>query len=126
MTFDLTQMRANRDAGTSGPWTITYTDGNTNLMAGRETMMCDMTYYPWCPENQNDWLRIAQVPAMEAEIERLTAEIERLKADVSYAEIDQALACVVPEKTEKISWNEKPLYLASLVKHIIAARQAHE
>lgn len=73
--FDIEAMRANRDAGTPGHWTITYTGGNTNLMAGRENMMCDETYYPWCPENQNDWLRIASVPAMEAEIERLTAEL---------------------------------------------------
>jgi len=75
--FDIEAMRANRDAGTPGPWGLDYTGGDTKLLAGRETLMCDMTYYPWCPENQSDWLRIALVPSMEAQIERLTADLAR-------------------------------------------------
>jgi len=75
---------------TEGPWRVDYTIGDRYLMsADGESLMCDMTYYPWVPEEQADWDFIAAarqlVPdliaharAQEALIAELVGKVEHL------------------------------------------------
>lgn len=53
---------------TPGPWALVVEDGNMKIvapqLATRETLMCDMQYYPWCPSNDADWKLIAAAPEL--------------------------------------------------------------
>jgi len=57
---------------TPGPWELVVEDGDMKIvappqdprLATRETLMCDMEYYPWCPSNEADWMLIAAAPEL--------------------------------------------------------------
>lgn len=49
---------------TQGDWRVGYERGVTKIYAGRESIMGDETYYPWVPENMNDWELIALAPSL--------------------------------------------------------------
>ena len=84
--FDIEAMRADRDAGTPGPWDAalergchgiigrTLPEGGANFVAmvGNDEVTEDRE-----PERFANARRIASVPDMEAEIERLTADLAR-------------------------------------------------
>ncbi len=51
----------------TGPWQISYERGDTFIKtADNERIMCDMTYYPWVPDNDADWHLIAAAPELLA------------------------------------------------------------
>lgn len=91
MTFNLTQMRANRDAGTPGLWQVKESPFEVfNIGHGRllNHLVAEYTMIAaFYADNIDDFdaRRIAQVPDMEAEIERLTAENTRLRAKLGRA-----------------------------------------
>ena len=43
---------------------MAFSDGDTELIADGDVIMCDMAYYPWTPENIDDWYLIAAAPDM--------------------------------------------------------------
>lgn len=48
---------------TPGPWTIEQRDGDRYLRSvDGDSLMCDMAYYPWCPDSDADWRLIAAAP----------------------------------------------------------------
>lgn len=50
---------------TKGPWELRFRDGDRHIYsADGNSLMCDMQYYPWCPENDADWSLIAAAPTM--------------------------------------------------------------
>lgn len=50
-----------------GPWELCYEMGNSVIKtADGESIMCDMTYYPWVPEEEEDWRLIAAAPELLA------------------------------------------------------------
>lgn len=57
---------------TPGPWKMVFEDGDRKIIAPpqdprlglRETLMCDMQYYPWCPTKEADWRLIAAAPEL--------------------------------------------------------------
>ena len=66
-------IRRDHEAGTPGPWEVKY-QGETHLYMNGDSQMCDMTYYPWVPDETADWERIARVP----ELERIALAAEEL------------------------------------------------
>lgn len=89
-------IRKDREAGTPGEWTLCYEGGCTHLdmidHPDMKSQMCDETYYPWVPDNLNDWKRIARVPRLERialAAEELAKVIERSDP---WEDIDAALA----------------------------------
>ena len=68
---------------TPGPWEIRYKNGDTHLyMAGR-SQMCDMTYYPWTPENPADWVLIAAAPDMYEALKEILEHFEPIAGDLA-------------------------------------------
>ena len=66
---------------TQGEWRVAYERGATNIYAGRESIMGDETYYPWVPENLNDWELIALAPSLARKViaaEKLVEAATRL------------------------------------------------
>jgi len=64
-TEQLEQMLAN---ATPGPWQVSIDHGDEVMTgAGGESLMCDMTYYPWVPP-RDDWPLIAASPTITAEL----------------------------------------------------------
>ena len=61
---------------TKGPWDIKFNGGETQIIAGKDVLMSDMTYYPWNPENVHDWHLIAAAPDMYDALEELLGFIE--------------------------------------------------
>ena len=48
-----------------GPWQITREMGETHIRtADNESIMCDMRYYPWVPDDQDDWNLISAAPEL--------------------------------------------------------------
>lgn len=59
------------------PWRIVYKDGETHIYtADDESIMCDMTHYPWVPENMNDWFVMAAGPQLLTSLEVLVNAVE--------------------------------------------------
>jgi len=109
MTFDLTAMRLNRDAGTPGAWSAEEKPGQLSDHGSRSSIglwaqsRWDQAYETdpddtdaaddaawlcgiWGKLSQEDFAnaaRIASVPSMESEIERLTAENAELRAKIN-------------------------------------------
>jgi hypothetical protein len=59
-----------RQAATPGPWKF-YRDASGDRHIASETkpglsLMCDTTYYPWCPDSDADWQLIAAAPELLA------------------------------------------------------------
>lgn len=79
---------------------------------------CGITLH--APEDDIEWQDGAEKHLCK---EMLLDELARLTKDVSYAEIDLALATVSREENLKIPWNENPLHIARLVKHIMRERK---
>ena len=107
--FDIEAMRANRDAGTPGPWAAalergchgviahTLPQGGANFVA---LISNDAIKSEREPERFANARRVASVPAMEAEIERLTA---------SLAQVVGALGDVFADhdKVNSLAWTDK-------------------
>jgi hypothetical protein len=51
---------------TEGPWEFVFESGENHIRAGNESLMCNMTYYPWVPEKDEDWHLISAAPDMYA------------------------------------------------------------
>ena len=51
---------------TTGPWRVGYDHGAMHIFAGKDSLMCDESYYPWVPENKSDWDLIAAAPDLLA------------------------------------------------------------
>lgn len=50
---------------TPGPWSFVEESGDCKLKnSSGETMMCDMSYYPWTPDSKEDWQLIAAAPEL--------------------------------------------------------------
>ena len=49
---------------TTGPWTVRDKRGDKHIIADGDSIMCDMSYYPWAPYNDADWHLIAAAPEM--------------------------------------------------------------
>ncbi len=65
---------------TPGPWRVSYERGTTQIRsADNDSLMCDETYYPWVPDNQNDWTIIAAAPDLRDRYAAALDEIERLR-----------------------------------------------
>ena len=58
---------------TSGPWTFIIEDGDSHIMANSNSIMCDMQYYPWVPQNTYDWHLIAAAPDLYGALEYMLA-----------------------------------------------------
>ena len=66
---------------TPGPWRAEILDEgfsdwrlfmpNPQLPGGEECVMCNTTYYPWTPTNQDDWRLIAAAPELLAALNRV-------------------------------------------------------
>lgn len=68
---------------TKGPWTLKYTGGETQLVMGDlGCQMCDMTYYPWTPENPDDWVLISAAPDLYDALYRLRVEMTDTEASL--------------------------------------------
>ena len=66
---------------TKGPWTLTLTDDeykgkHTITDADGEELMCDMNYYPWCPDSTSDWHLIAAAPELLEALKELYNAID--------------------------------------------------
>ena len=59
---------------TPGPWVVKFSHGDTAIYMDGECTMCDMTYYPWVPENINDWHLIAAAPDLYEALELMRHE----------------------------------------------------
>lgn len=59
---------------TPGPWVVKFSHGDTAIYMDGECTMCDMTYYPWVPENINDWHLIAAAPDLYEALEAMEDE----------------------------------------------------
>lgn len=50
---------------THGPWRIDHRGEDRYLLSAEgDSLMCDMRYYPWCPEEEADWHLIAAAPEL--------------------------------------------------------------
>jgi hypothetical protein len=58
---------------TKGEWKVVLESEGKHLMVDEESIMCNMAYYPWTPDNPADWDLIAQAPAMHKELEKIIA-----------------------------------------------------
>jgi hypothetical protein len=66
---------------TPGPWLLVEECGERKIVAPpkdqrlstRQTLMCDMNYYPWCPEEVADWRLIAAAPDLLEALKELAA-----------------------------------------------------
>ena len=68
MTYTTKQLDAMLAAATPGPWQVSIDDGDEVMTgAGGESLMCDMTCYPWVPPS-GDWPLIAAAPTITAEL----------------------------------------------------------
>lgn len=49
---------------TPGPWQLVFTGREREIVAtaSNETLMCDLDYYAWCPNEDADWKLIASAP----------------------------------------------------------------
>ncbi len=47
-----------------GPWLFEEGSDRSILDAHGQSLMCDLTYYPWCPEKDADWRLIAAAPEL--------------------------------------------------------------
>jgi hypothetical protein len=65
----------------------------------------------------------AQIAALTAKLEAAEAKVARLVKPVSYAETDAAFAAITRE-VSSAPFNDNPLYVARLIRHIIEARAA--
>jgi len=85
MTFDLTTMRRNRDAGTPGEWFASPHAWPDQIgccpLVGRPYAVATGHRNVAATTTLPDAARIASVPSLEAEIERLTAENAELRAE---------------------------------------------
>ena len=63
-------MSADRRQHTPGPWRLTVDDTGVRRIEGTEplkgALMCDERYYPWCPEEIEDWRLISAAPDLLA------------------------------------------------------------
>lgn len=86
MTDTTTQaVTALLDGVTPGPWVITYEYGDKHMKGPEgQSLMCDMTYYPWTFSEQADWEFVAAardlVPAILAERDALAAQLASAEA----------------------------------------------
>lgn len=78
MTDILTRAKDALNGITEGPWSVEYKHGDTRLIQNGECTMCDMTYYPWTPDNLRDWEFFAAAPDL---VRDLMAEVTRLRKD---------------------------------------------
>ena len=68
MSITTEQLEAMLAAATPGPWRVSSDHGDEVMTgAGGESLMCDMTYYPWVPPS-DDWPLIAAAPTITAEL----------------------------------------------------------
>jgi len=58
---------------TKGRW-LFKSDGDRTIVADGKSIMCDTSYYPWCPDADADWHLIAAAPEL----------LEALKAAKKY------------------------------------------
>lgn len=99
-------IRAGMDAGTPGPWELRYEQGQTHIYmprkgGGMESQMCDETYYPWVPDNEADWERIAGLPDLERAYLDAMAENERMRealASIAHQKRSDELETVADEE----------------------------
>lgn len=71
---------------TAGPWEVRYSGGETQLTMGDGKIhMCDMTYYPWVPENLADWHLIAAAPDLYEALSECKSWIEKMHPEGSFA-----------------------------------------
>lgn len=48
---------------TPGPWTVTYEEGDLHIKSSDNTsLMCNMKYDQWTPDNEADWYLYAAAP----------------------------------------------------------------
>lgn len=86
----ITRAEAALTGVTDGPWVVTYERGCTHLRMGekRDSQMCDETYYPWVPENLNDWEFFAAardlVPDLIAALNASEARVHSLENAVGW------------------------------------------
>ena len=88
MTDLITRAKAALDGVTEGPWDVQYERGTTQLhMAGAKDVcqMCDETYYPWVPENLNDWEFIAAARTLVPELVAGLEAAQRREEDANRA-----------------------------------------
>ena len=79
---------------TPGPWQFATEGRERKIIADRHTTMCDTFYYPWCPDNDADWLLIAAAPdlleACKAALSDDQPYIEKCRAAIAKATGEQA------------------------------------
>lgn len=90
-TPDPTRLMELAKAATPGPWTIDV-EGNDQYLRGADgkSLMCDMQYYPWTFDRDEDWEYVAafnpqtaialltQLADLQAENARLTAALNQV------------------------------------------------
>lgn len=73
---------------TPGPWQFVTEERERKIIADGQEIMCDMHYYPWCPDNDADWRLIAAAPD-------LLTVLQELQESASYwSEYDVPLGIV--------------------------------
>lgn len=78
---------------TPGPWFVRYHRGETQLVMGDgNVQMCDMTYYPWVPENLADWHLIAAAPDMYEALSNLGNDSGKAMPATAWRLVQDALA----------------------------------
>lgn len=79
---------------TPGPWRIEVSDGAKHLRSAKgDSLMCNMDFYPWTPDNPDDWTLIAAAPRLADELNRALAvirspqsfEVEQVCTDIESA-----------------------------------------
>lgn len=80
-----------------GPWRVVQENGDWQIKtAVNETIMCNMTYYPWVPTNELDWQLMGASPQM---LLALRSALKVLHPDTDeHATVEAAiLAATIPE-----------------------------
>ena len=72
-------------APTPGPWRLHFDEDHVRHIKTDTTpgsLMCDMQYYPWCPDNLDDWHLIAAAPDLLAALRKAEDSLDHLWAAI--------------------------------------------
>ena len=88
MTYTTEELQSMLDKATPGPWQVRYERGCTHIYMGDAgSQMCDETYYPWVPENLDDWELISAAPDLAARVLELEDTLEQIAKQHTTAEV---------------------------------------
>lgn len=61
---------------TPGPWTFSKGEYGVRriVMPERGTQLCDEPHYPWCPDDDADWILMAAAPELLAALKDLLTQ----------------------------------------------------